>query len=159
MKKSCERVTTLARKYWLTKCACSVRSWRTGLLAICMALLLSRNKDVGGWMWTPKSYKMRERWIVSIIVMDLAQYSTSILKRETTSCFFLFQKIREMPRKMQWPIDYIWWVREATHHCRTELDIWLERRNNGLIICKICSIKDIKDILLLRKKYTTRTRK
>lgn len=38
------------------------------------------------------------------LALAKAQYSASVLERETTICFLLYQEIKESPRKKQKPV-------------------------------------------------------
>lgn len=49
----------------------------------------------------PRFERKRRSQITSAVVDVITRYSDSVLDRLTTSCFFDFQKMRKLSRKMQ----------------------------------------------------------
>src|SRR5436189_4228779 len=76
----------------------------TGLDAIAMALSLSQCIGIGVSMGIPISERNSHNQWISKVVSAIARYSASVLDRETTSCLLLRQDMREVPKKMQYPV-------------------------------------------------------
>src|SRR5438270_5005680 len=69
-----------------------------------MALLFSQCIGIGVWTAIPISDRKSQSQRISRVVSAIARYSASVLDRETTSCLLLRQDIREVPKKMQYPV-------------------------------------------------------
>ena len=74
----------------LTKCTsismCFVRWWKTGFLAIVIALTLSQN-SLGGGRLQPIDFNKFMNHISSAVVEAMALYSASAVERDTVACF------------------------------------------------------------------------
>ena len=88
---------------WQSISKCLVRSWKTGLAAIWMALWLSQNNtgSLEHWMWRSLR-RYRSHWS-SQVAEARARYSASEDDLEIVICFFVLQEIRECPIKKHWP--------------------------------------------------------
>src|SRR4051812_38998060 len=69
-----------------------------------MALLLSQCIGIGVLMEIPISERNSHNQWISKVVSAIARYTASVLDRETTSCLLLRQDMREVPKKMQYPM-------------------------------------------------------
>ena len=87
---------------------CFVRSWKTGLAAICNAAWLSQYNNAGSDSETFKSWRMYLNQVNSKQVFVIARYSASADDLDTLVCFLDFQEIIEFPRKMQNPEMTVW---------------------------------------------------
>src|SRR4051812_46532165 len=92
------------RVMWQSTSMCLVRLRKTGLDAMAMALLLSQCIGIGVLMEIPISERKSHNQWISKVVSAIARYSASVLDRETTSCLLLRQNIRQVPKKMQYPM-------------------------------------------------------
>lgn len=93
-------VTTCWRMKWQSISMCFVLSWKTGLLAILVALVLSPWRGVELPTGIPNSHKRRWSQIISALAEDIARYSASAEDFETVVCFLHFHEIREFPRNI-----------------------------------------------------------
>ena len=98
----------LANRWWCTRwqsiSICLVRSWKTSLCTIWIALRLSQCMTVSEECVRPITSNSQQRARSSDVVSARAQYSALVLKRDTICCFLLCQEIRESPKKKQKPI-------------------------------------------------------
>ncbi|CAL8988629.1 unnamed protein product [Prunus brigantina] len=83
---------------------CFVRSWNTGLAAMCRAAWLSQYKRAGCKCVTCKSCKRYLSHTNSQVRDAMDLYSDSAEERDTIDCFLLFQDMGAPPRKMQNPV-------------------------------------------------------
>ena len=79
--------TTCYRIKWQSTSIFSVISWKTGMLAICVALVLSALRLVGPRTWTPSSWRSRRSQITSLLVDDIGLYLASMVDLETVTCY------------------------------------------------------------------------
>lgn len=63
--------------------------------------MISQCIGVGAKRETPIESSNLLNQTISIIVGDMALYSTLVEDLDITVCFFLFQEIRDSPKKMQ----------------------------------------------------------
>jgi hypothetical protein len=62
---------------------------------------MSDNKGVGPGSETPRSTKSHLNQVILAVTDAIALNSASALERDTAVCFFVFQSMREEPRKTQ----------------------------------------------------------
>ena len=88
-------IITMSLIKWHSTSICFVRSWRTGLLAICIATWLLQFITIGCYRWHP--FQKRD-WIhiSSQAVWVMTLYSASTLDRATTFCF-LHRHVNKLP--------------------------------------------------------------
>uniref|UniRef100_A0A7C9D5U8 Uncharacterized protein n=1 Tax=Opuntia streptacantha TaxID=393608 RepID=A0A7C9D5U8_OPUST len=111
---------------------CLVRSWNTGLEAMCRAAWLSQARGTGAKFVIPRSLNNVSNQTISQHVVAIARYSASAEERATTVCFLTFQDIGEWPSKMQKPVvDFLLSPQlpqsESQNPASFSMD-WLERR-------------------------------
>ena len=97
-------VTTCWWMKWQSISMCFVRSWKTGLLAILVALVLSPWSGVELPTMTPNSQRRRRNQMISALADDIARYSASAEDLDTVVCFLHFHEIRESPRNIHHPV-------------------------------------------------------
>ena len=78
---------------------CLVRSWNTGLEAMCRAAWLSQNNDAGLECLIPMSLNKCRSHNTSQTVTAMALYSSSANDLEMVLCFLDFHEIKESPIK------------------------------------------------------------
>lgn len=69
-----------------------------------IAALLSHWSNVGGKSFKPILLSRAAIQVISHNVIAITLYSASTLDRAITVCFFDFQEIGELPRRMQKPV-------------------------------------------------------
>lgn len=92
-----------SRTVWQSISTCFVCSWNTGLLAICVADLLSQNSLAEVHTMTFKSLRSWWSHKSSHVTRAMLRYYASVLFLLTVFCFLDFQLIREVPRYTQKP--------------------------------------------------------
>jgi len=94
---------------WQSTSICFVRSWKTGLAAICTTLVLSAWIEVE-WCWGKLSSPNNPRsQVISEQTEDIARYSDLVEDLKTLSCFLLFQEMSVLSKNMHQPVTK-WWV-------------------------------------------------
>jgi len=88
-----------SRTKWQSTSICFVRSWKTGLAAICKAAWLSQCRSTSPECITPRVDNKPFNHFNSqvMVVMDL--YSASAEDRDSICCFLVFQEIGEEPKR------------------------------------------------------------
>ena len=97
-------VTTCWRKKWQSISMCFILSWKTGLLAILIALVLSPWRGVELPTMTPNSQRRRRSQMISALANNITQYSASAEDFETVVCFLHFHETRDSPTNMHQPV-------------------------------------------------------
>jgi len=92
------------RVRWQSISMCLVRSWKTELWAIWIELWLSQYIGVWWEKETLISASNQHNQTISLVVDAMTRYSISVDDWEIIDCFFLFQEIRESPKKIQNPV-------------------------------------------------------
>ena len=93
---------------WQSTSICFVCSWKTRLVTIWIALVLSAWRGVE-WSWgKPSSPNNPRSQVISEQVEDIAWYSDSVEDLETLSCFLLFQEMSALLKNMHQPITKRW---------------------------------------------------
>jgi hypothetical protein len=89
---------------WQSISRCFVRSWKTGLAAMCIALWLSQYNtwSLTQLIWRSLSKQYNIHWS-SHVADVIALYSASEEDLDTVGCFFVFQDMRYWPKKKHWP--------------------------------------------------------
>ena len=98
-------------KWWRTKwqsiSICLVRSWKTSLWAIWMALRLSQWIETAVEKSTLRSWRSQHKQMSSAVVSASAWYSASVLEWAITDCFLLRQEMRESPRRKEYAVVFV----------------------------------------------------
>lgn len=71
---------------------------------MCKAALLSQNRGIGSETETPKSARSRTIQASSLEVYAIDLYLASAEDVNTAVCFFVFQEINAVPKRMQLPL-------------------------------------------------------
>ena len=99
---------TCWRMKWQSISICFVLSWKTGLLAILVALVLSPWRGVELPTGTPNSQRRQRSQMISALADDIARYSALAEDFDTMVCFLHFHEIRDSPRNIHQPVANLW---------------------------------------------------
>ena len=88
---------------WQSTLICLVLSWKTGLYAICNAAWLSQMSFIYSFFPNLNSRRRCLNHMSSHVAKAIARYSALALDLATASCFSLFQDIKLLPIKTQYP--------------------------------------------------------
>ncbi|WZZ40605.1 hypothetical protein YC2023_036864 [Brassica napus] len=96
--------STACLTLWQSTSICLVISWKTELLAMCIAAWLSQCIVIGVVTSIPKSLRSPLIQINSLVSFLIALYSVSALEQDTTFYFLLFHVTKLPPMKVQYPV-------------------------------------------------------
>jgi len=80
---------------------CLVRSWKTGLAAMCCAVVLSQNIVISKEIGMHRLCNNCESHFNSEVVADMNLYSAFAEDFATVFCLLVFQETKEEPRDIQ----------------------------------------------------------
>ena len=95
---------TCWRMKWQSTSMCLVLSWKTGLFAIYITLVLLALRGVAPRIGIPSSWRRRRSQTIILLAEDMDLYSASAEDLETVACFLHVQEMREEPRNIHQPV-------------------------------------------------------